>query len=500
MVFKGGVNGTPSPTPTYPKEMLSIINNGLPPTQNPQKIVILGAGISGLVSGSLLKAAGHHVTILEGNTRIGGRVYTIRKPFSQGNYMDAGAMRIPDKHLLTFAYINKFNLPVQPFINSTEFDWIYVNGVKVRRFLYEENPDILRFPVQEDERGKTAIELFKEAVQPFFDLYENSTKAEQEKLRREYDRYSFGSFLRYNPLGKSLSPEAIRMISVMLGIEGFPELSFVDILTDIVASLFEEDLKFYQILGGNDRLPKSFLAYLRPNIYMGQKVTQIHKYAEGLTVSTRNPDTGKLSCFSADRIITTIPFSVFQFVKVVPYDTFSFQKWDAIRSLKYVPSVKIGIEFKNKFWFDEQLFGGNFTTDQPTQTAYYPSNGVHQPGPGVVLSSYSWGDNAILWSSQPEQTQIRQALDYLSIVHGPKVYKKFMNGTTYSWSLNQFSGGCFTLFKPNQISDLSEAIKQPESHIYFAGEHTSSFHGWIEGGVESGIRAAAEVSYAANSD
>src|SRR5690349_19490678 len=86
----------------YPDDMLSILQKGLVPTDKPKKIVILGAGMSGLVAGTLLKKAGHHVTILEGNTRLGGRVYTIRKPFSPGNYLDAGAMRIPSKHQLTF--------------------------------------------------------------------------------------------------------------------------------------------------------------------------------------------------------------------------------------------------------------------------------------------------------------------------------------------------------------------------------------------------------------
>ncbi|WLD94553.1 flavin monoamine oxidase family protein [Alkalihalobacillus sp. AL-G] len=483
---------------SYPDDMLSILQKGLDPSPEPKKVVILGAGMSGLVAGALLKTAGHHVTILEGNTRLGGRVYTIRKPFSAGNHLDAGAMRIPSKHKLTFSLINQFKLPVRPFINSTKFDLIYVNGVKTRRYIYEKNPDILQFPLPPDERGKTAFELLKEAVQPFLDLYEKATDEEKEELKKQFDKYSFGMFLRYNPIGRSLSPVAINMISVMLGIEGFPELSFIDILTDVVATLFEEDLAFYEIIGGNDRLPWSFLPYLQDNIQFGKRVVQINKFEDELTVTAIDQVTGGSHRYTADRIITSIPFPVFQFVDVKPYDTFSYKKWNAIRSLTLVPSVKIGIEFTDRFWFQEHLYGGNFTTDQPTQTAYYPSTGIGQPGPGSILAAYTWGDNADLWSSQPKHIQLQEALKFLAIVHGPKVYEKYRSGTAYSWVLNQFAGGCFTLFKPDQYSDLFDVIRKPESQIHFAGEHTSSFHGWIEGAVESGIRVAYEVNKSRN--
>lgn len=91
-------------------EMLSIIKYGLHKSNSPKNIVILGAGISGLVTASLLKDAGHQITILEANNRIGRRIYTKRAPFLNNEYLDLGAMRIPSIHLLTFTYIEKFKL------------------------------------------------------------------------------------------------------------------------------------------------------------------------------------------------------------------------------------------------------------------------------------------------------------------------------------------------------------------------------------------------------
>ena len=67
---------------------------------------------------------GHNVKIIEANNRVGGRVYTLRAPFTDGLYLDVGAMRIPESHYLVLEYIQKFGLTIQPFINETPEDII----------------------------------------------------------------------------------------------------------------------------------------------------------------------------------------------------------------------------------------------------------------------------------------------------------------------------------------------------------------------------------------
>ncbi|WP_255574136.1 flavin monoamine oxidase family protein [Halobacillus sp. Nhm2S1] len=471
---------------SYPKDMLSIIQDGLPALDGPpKKVVIIGAGMAGLVSASLLKQAGHTVKIIEGNDRVGGRIYTLREPFSEGQYLDVGAMRFPNIHELTFSYIRKFDLPINEFNN--ENDLYYVNGVQSTTTTYNQNPNVLKFPLAPEEQGKTAKELLSLAVQPYLDLYENASPTEQERLRRKFDRYSFEGFLRYNPLGVSLSEGAIRKVKVLLGIEGFPELSFVDILLDIVRTVFNPDLKFYEITGGNDLLPKAFLPELSPHILYKRKVQQIFQEEDGVRVVAINRHTYEYENFKGDYVIVTVPYSVMQFIDIIPYDSISFEKWKAIKELSYVSSVKIGLEFKSRFW--EELKIGNVLTDIPLRYTYSPS-----PGRQVMLGSYSWGANANLWNSLPERERINEALYGLSKVYGKRVYEEFTKGASYSWSQNEFSAGCFTLFAPNQATDFADRLYTPEGGIHFAGEHTSTFHGWVEGAIESAIRAANEVN------
>lgn len=152
--------------PLSMEQMLQIVHEGLAKTNNPKQITVAGAGISGLVAGSLLKEAGHEVTIIEANNRIGGRVYTIREPFSAGLYFNAGPMRIPDTHELTLAYIHKFKLPLNLFINKTFADIIYTNHIQTRLNVFENDPSILEYPVLDKERGKTAEELMLEVLEP----------------------------------------------------------------------------------------------------------------------------------------------------------------------------------------------------------------------------------------------------------------------------------------------------------------------------------------------
>jgi len=91
-----------------------------------KKVLVLGAGMAGLVAAYELTQLGHDVTVLEARARPGGRVHTLREPFSDGLYAEEGAARIPDNHDLTLKYVKTFELPLEPFyparLNAIRFD------------------------------------------------------------------------------------------------------------------------------------------------------------------------------------------------------------------------------------------------------------------------------------------------------------------------------------------------------------------------------------------
>jgi monoamine oxidase len=472
--------------------MISIIRNGLEKTKVPKKIIIIGAGMAGLVSASLLKQAGHNVTVLEASDRVGGRIYTLRGDFRDQQFLEAGAMRIPHTHLLTMEYIKKFQLPVNTFINSTPNDIIYVKGIRARLKEYKQNPDILRFPVYPHEKGKTASELLQAAIKPVTSFIEQNPKRNWPWAIQELDKYSLDTYLRYNPFGVTLSPGAIEMIKVLLTLEGLMELSFLELVRELLI-LFTPGIKFYEITGGNDQLPKAFTNQLKDNIQYGQYVKKIKQHDNQVTISSVHKILEPFQ-ITGDLAIVTIPFSVLQFVEIEPRHSFSENKWKAIRELKYVGSTKTGIQFKNRFWERQGLYGGQTVTDLPIKYVQYPSHGLGTQGSGVILGSYTWEDDAIPWDSLEEDNRLEYVLKNLAEIHGKQVFSDFQGGTSHSWIRYPYSAGAFTMFKPEQVKELSPYISTPEGRVHFAGEHASTNHAWIQGAIESGIRAAYEVN------
>jgi len=476
-----------------PGQMISTIQHGLNKTKKPKKLLIIGAGISGLVAASLLMEAGHNVTILEASNRVGGRIYTKRSPFINGQYMEAGAMRIPSTHYLTLEYIKKFSLPKNFFINSTPNDLIYVNGIKTRQYLYKQNPDILGYPVAPHEKGKTAEELIQSVIKPVIDFINLNPSENWSWVIKEYDKYSMDGFLRYNPNGVKLSPGAIEMIKVLLSIEGLPELAFLDLLREFMI-LLNPNTRYYEITGGNDQLPKAFLPQLRENILHGQRMTKLVQHNNQVTIHSMQTGSLKPMETSCDICILTIPLSIMQFVGVEPHDSFSHNKWKAIRELHYSTSTKIGLQFKSRFWEAQGIQGGQTVSDLPIRFSYYPSHGIGKNGSDIILASYTWEDDAMPWDSLSEGSRIQQSLKNLATIHGQQVYDEFITGASYSWAQDPYSGGAFTLFKPEQETELFPYLSTPEGRVHFAGAHTSLPHGWVQGAIESGIRVAHEVN------
>jgi len=86
-------------------------------------------------------------------------------------------------------------------------------------------------------------------------------------------------------------------------------------------------------------------------------------------------------------------------------------------------------------------------------------------------------------------------LDDVSTIH-PRIRDVYEVGASHAWYNDRFANGAFALFAlfaPEQQTELQADIVRPEGRIYFAGEHCSLYHAWIQGALESGIKAAQEI-------
>ena len=469
---------------------LDVVNNGLARAERKKRIIIVGAGISGLSAGSLLRNAGHEIVLLEASNRVGGRVRTLREPFSDGLYAEAGAMRLPAFHELLNAYIRKFHLETNPFVDEVPEGYVFVNEKKVTVQEYRSNPDVLGYPIASYEQGKTADALLNELIQPIIDFIQADPADNWPKILEKYDGYSVRGFLQQARTKADLpvSEGAIEMIGVLLDEEALMMTSFIESIRD--QTDISPNNQYSEIKGGNDLLPRSFLPDLHDVVQYRTRVRALKRDGGRVRLTCEHVDTLREFTVDGDRVILTIPFSALRHVDVQP--PFSHEKRKSIRQLHYDTSTKILLQFRKAFWEAEGIFGGNTTTDLPIRFIYYPSHGWKNGGPSVLLASYTWSDDSLRWDSLSERERVRFALENVMRIHGQQAMDQFVTGTSHSWVEDEYTCGAFALFEPSQQSTLWPHIASPDGNVYFAGEHTTLQHAWIEGALESGIRAAIE--------
>jgi monoamine oxidase len=471
------LEGAPVPDP-----ILEVPVRGLEPRPGDRKkVVVIGGGIAGLASAYELKRAGHDVVLLEAQNRVGGRVYTCRS-FAPGLYAEFGAMRIPRVHELTLAYCQAFGLALRPFVMGNPKTLVYVGGKRMTMAEAERDPNQLPFELAEHERGRTYTDLWNEATKDVVARYQKEGEGALVSIIEDYDRFSIREFLQ----DRGWSEGAIELYGVMSFREANMNAAVIEQLREIVGRAFED---MQEIVGGFDLLPNAFYAGLKENVRFGANVHAIEQSDSQVTVHFKT-ESGRYS-ETADYAVCAVPFSILRDVEVTP--SWSREKQKAIRELNYNPSSKILFQTRTRFWEQtDGIVGGTTATDLPIRRICYPSHASPDEPRGTLLASYTWGQDALRWGAMDEETRLEEALEDVTKVH-PEIREEYEIGATHAWYNDRWARGAFALFEPEQETRLQKHIVQPEGRVRFAGEHCSLWHAWIQGALESGIRAAQEI-------
>ncbi len=466
-----------------PEDVLRIAGEGLGRREGDRRrVVVLGGGLAGLVAAYELLREGHDPVVLEAQHRVGGRIYTLRS-FAPGLYAEAGGMRIPQSHDLTLAYCKQFGLELRPFVMGSPKGLVHIGGQRLTAAEVDAAPDRLSFPVAEHERGKSCTQLWEEAIADLRAILDREGPSGWETIVASYDGYSLEEFLQF----RGWSSGAIEMYGVLAFLESDMQNAFLEVLREDLGGAYVD---MHEIVGGMDLLPQAFYRALAERVHFGAAVQAIEQDDRSVTVHFRTA-AGPFSA-TGDYAVCTLPFGCLRQVEA----RFSHEKQKAIRELNYSASTKVVIQVRNRRWETEDgITGGATCTDLPVRRLNYPTPDASTTR-GVLLASYTWGQDALRWGSLDEESRIEQALDDVEQIH-PWIREEFEVGASHAWYSDPWAGGAFALFDPGQQSTLQAAVVAPEGRVLFAGEHCSLYHAWIQGALETGIRAAREINDAA---
>ena len=470
----------------------SAANFMLPPASgNGKRVVILGAGIAGLVSAYELKRAGYDVTVIEARDRVGGRSWTIRghqaieqidRPlqqsnFSAGQYFNAGPARLPSTHHLILGYARKFGVPLEVFVNSNDSaKWDFGGEVHPQRQmingLHGRIGELLAKAIDKKaldaEMPRDELGHFRAFLAAWGTLDAHGA------VRPTGD----GDFLSW-PGGYQNPgvPSPVLPLKSLLPGRGVALPYLFDQISDFQATMM-------QPVGGMDRIAHAIYDQVKPAVRLGLPIDAIRRDGAGVRIEHRGGVT------RGDYCICTLPLPA---LARIPND-FSAAKRAAMVGVPYLLSAKVAFE-SSRFWErDDAIYGGLGWTDRLNENVIYPSHGFNSAR-GVLVGAYVGGwthpDTPKAFVAKPIAEQIAIARGSVEAMH-PGRSHLLGPGLAINWGQVRYSEGVGAIGDewdvPRRGARYEELIR-PEGPILFAGEHLSYVGTWQEGAALSAHEA-----------
>jgi monoamine oxidase len=460
----------------------------LPPGNN-RRILILGAGIAGLVLALELEKSGYDPLILEARPRPGGRNWTLRTGDTviETNstqrvtwdrdphlYLNPGPARIPHFHRGILSYCRELHIPLEVICNDDRAAFMQDDQA------FGGRPQLNR-RIVEDTKGYVA-ELAAKAA---------AGDARLATFLRTYgaldERLTYNGSLR---AGWAVPP------TTEPGTPN-PKLPFDEILS---STFWKGPLEFpdfvdmaptmMQPIGGMDRIAQAFYQRLRHRVRLNAEVTAIRRAPTGAHVIWKDTRSNSNHVEIAETAIITIPLTI---LRTIDAD-FSPVIKAAIATPDYVPAGKVAFEAQRRFWeLDHQIYGGISWTTRDITQIWYPSAGFQQQK-GILLGAYIWSrEIGGRFAARSPAQRIESALSDGEALH-PSSRKYLTKGISVAWKNIPYSRGAWVEWSDADRSTHYKALLNGDGPFLFAGEHMSYINGWQEGAVQSAFHTLRHLS------
>ncbi len=464
-------------------------------------VIVLGAGLAGMVAAYEMSRAGYKVRILEYQARAGGRNWSLyggdtytelggatqKVGFQAGNYLNPGPWRIPHHHRTLLHYCKAFGVQLEPFIQFNHAAYIHSDdafGGKPVRFR----------AAAADFEGNVAELLGKAIDQKALDA--QITAEDKEKLLEALRGWgALDENMRYVKGLRSSSKRGYERPQGG-GVNGAPIpsdlLAFDDVLDPqvwhAIAFFMNHEMQttMFQPVGGMGMIGKAFARQVQPMITYGAKVTKIMQDKSGVTVTYADTASGAVQTAKADFCVCTIPLGVLNQIET----NLSAEKTTAIAAVPYSNSVKIGLEMRRRFWEeDDYIYGGHSFTSRDIGLISYPNNHLFGDGPAVLLGAFASGPGAYRLAGMTPQERIEAALAMGEVFHPASYRKEFMTGASVAWNRVPWTLGCCARWNEETRKEHYQTLVAVEDRIVLAGEHASYVGCWMEGALLSSLDA-----------
>jgi monoamine oxidase len=464
-------------------------------------VVVLGAGLAGMLAAYELSRAGYKVTILEYQQRAGGRNWSLyggdtytelggakqKVQFQPGNYLNPGPWRIPHNHRTILHYCKAFGVPLEPFIQLNHNAYVHnadaFNG-KPQRF----------GTLAADFEGNVAELLGKAVDQKALD--QQLTLEDRDRLREALREW--GMLDKNMHYVKNLRSSWHRGYDRPAGggVNGAPTPSEPYAFKDVLDSKIWTQMSFFMIeefqttmlqpIGGMGMIGKAFAREVAPMLNYGAKVSKIMQDKKGVTVSYADSASGVMHDVRADYCVCTIPLGVLNQIE----NNLSTEKQAAIGAVPYNSALKIGLEMRRRFWEeDSSIYGGHSYTSQEIGLISYPNSNLGKAGPSVMLGAFIYLENALRLTGMTPEERIEAALEQGSIFHPDSYRKEFMNGVSVAWNRVPWTLGCCANWSEETRKEHYQNLVAVDDRIVLAGEHASYLGCWQEGALLSSLDA-----------
>lgn len=439
-----------------------------------ETVIVVGAGLAGLAAAHRLRAGGKRVIVLEARAVPGGRVRTVRAPFDDGLYGEAGAARISEAHTMTLARAGELGLTLVPFAETAGAALLVLQG---KRYRAGDSAGLGGAPLDlhPHERGLTpAALLHRYADDAIAEVGAADPGTTAHARWQSYDRQTWPQWLH----ARGASEDAVALMT--LG--GDPkDLSALYVLRQIA---LHSGHGYHAIRGGMDLLPKRLAEQLGDSVKYNVAVIGIDHGPGSVDVSYN--ENGRAGTLTGDRLVLAVPFSALRDIDI--RTSFSADKMEAIESLSYYPATRFLFQTPDRPWRAAGLSGAA-RTDYALETW---DAGAGQDGTPGMLSATVGGRMDTALAPLDGNGRVRAGRKMLAQAF-PEAEAAIERTVTVRWGDERWARGAFAAFHPGQLTGSMATIARREGRVHFAGEHTSLWPGWMEGALRSGERVADEI-------